>query len=428
MGVLAVGLVALLPLVALAVLAFSRPSSALLPLTVPYQQSGILSYSADADPGPAYPGNRAVTGDPIFAHVISVVRFRFAYLFHAAGAHSLAGRASISATVASTSGWRRTLQLGSPTSFRGDRAAVTADLDLSSLLGLLRRVEATTAVNGTYTLTLVPHVTGAGRLDEMRLHTAFSPRIQFSLNRLELQPVTSGSGATSTTPFAPSAAGSLTGRRDQPLSISLKIARLPVAAARWIALGGIALVVCAMLGALAFMRRRTRDDSAAILSRYGRMIVPVAQVWQLPGVAVIDVEDIEALVRIAELYDRSVLHEATAEGESFWVADESGLFRYALWVAEYAEEEPLEYQVGNGYVEEPAAEAEIWASQGEQPVAGSANGQQEWAPEPAAEAEIWASQGEQPVAGSANGQQEWAPEPAPQTLLWESSGAHNGVN
>jgi hypothetical protein len=37
----------------------------------------------------------------------------------------------------------------------------------------------------------------------------------------------------------------------------------------------------------------------------------------------------EALARIAEHYERSILRERTAEGDVFWVTDESGQFRYA---------------------------------------------------------------------------------------------------
>jgi signal peptidase I len=334
-GIVAIGLVALLPFVALALLAFTRPSTALLPFNVPYRQSGRLSYSATAVPGPAYPGDRAVTGDPLFTHVISAVELRFGYLFHTAARHSLTGKASLYGTLASTSGWQATLALGPPTYFRGNRTLVAARLDLTSLLALMRRVETTTAVSGSYTLTLVPHVSVAGSLDGLPLRTTFSPRIQFSLNQLEVQPVVSGGGSVAggqspASLFAPYASGSVTGKRYQPLYLSLKVARLPVATARWIALGAIAIVVCVLLAILAFAAPRPRDESAAIRARYGRLIVPVARVWQLPGIAVIDVADMEALVRIAEHYDRSILHETDDESEAFWVTDESGQFRYAV--------------------------------------------------------------------------------------------------
>ncbi len=374
-GVLAIGLVALLPFVALALLAFTRPPTARRPFKVPYMQSGTFSYSANAAPGPTYAGDRAVTGDPLFTHVLNEVDLRFAYLFHTATRHSLTGKASLSTTIASTSGWQTTLALGPPTYFRGDHALLTATLDLSSLVALMQRVETTTKVSGTYTLTITPHVSATGSLDLMPLHTTFSPAIQFSVSEGEVQPVVSGGGSlaagqSSASAFAPSAPGSVTGRRYQPLFLSLGVARLSVATARTIALSAIAILVCALLATLAliqpilaFVRQRRRYEPAAILARYGRLIVPVARVWQLPGVAVIDVADMEALVRIAAHYDRSILHETTDWGEAFWVTDESGQFRYAVWACaadgEAVEEGPLNDLVSEVYADELALEGAV---------------------------------------------------------------------
>ncbi len=346
LGVLAVGLLALLPFLALALLAFTRPTTALLPANVPYRQSGALSYSADATPGPAYPGNRAVTGDPLFTHVLSSVDLRYSYRFHTAAEHSLAGSAALYANVSSTSGWQTTLPLGSATHFHGDRALVTAQLDLPSLLALMQRVETTTAVGGAYTLTIAPHVRTAGSVGGAPLHTTFSPQVQFSINQREVQPIASAGGSpaggtlaggqSATSRFVQSSAGSATGKVDQPLYLSFKFTQLSVATARWIALGGIAFVSGILLLTLAFIRPRGwREEPAAIQARYGRMIVPVERVWQEPGVAVIDVSDMDSLVRIAERYERSILHEATDEGDAFWVTDESGQFRYAIGAPAY---------------------------------------------------------------------------------------------
>jgi hypothetical protein len=84
-----------------------------------------------------------------------------------------------------------------------------------------------------------------------------------------------------------------------------------------------------MLLVLAFMRPRRTDEAQAILARHGRSIVEVERVWQLPGTPVIDVADIDALVRIAEHYERTILFETAGEQDAFWVTDESGQFRYA---------------------------------------------------------------------------------------------------
>jgi signal peptidase I len=341
-GVLAIGLVALLPFVALALLAFTRPPSERRPYKIPYKQSGVLSYSAVAPPGPVYADDRAVTGDPLFTHVLRAVEMRFAYTFHTAAAHSLAGKASLSATIASTSGWQHTFTLGAPTHFRGDHTVATGTLDLTSLLALLQNVEDTTKMRGTYTLAITPHVSANGVSDLVPVHAAFSPEVKFTLDETELQPVASagsspGAASSSAPQFASSSSGSVTGTRNEPLFLPLGFARPSVATARTIALSANAILTCALLAILALLRPilalvrpRDRDEVACIRSRYGHLIIPVAHVSQLPGVAVIDVADMDALARIAEHYDRSILCEVTEEGHAFWVADESGQFRFVL--------------------------------------------------------------------------------------------------
>jgi hypothetical protein len=77
----------------------------------------------------------------------------------------------------------------------------------------------------------------------------------------------------------------------------------------------------------------------------------------------------DALARIAEHYDRSILHEATADGDAFWVADESGQFRYALGApAHGADYEPAgEAWPADGQLDAPAwpadgqAEPQAWS-------------------------------------------------------------------
>ena len=329
--VLAVGLIALLPFAMLAVLAFTRPSTKLHAVPVPYKQSGKFSYSADAAPGPAYPANRAVTGDPLFTQVLNDVNVRFGYLFAGAAKHSLSGKASLAATLTSTSGWTTTFPLGSTTYFRGDRGGVSATVDLASLRALIKSVEKTTQVTGSYTLTIDPHVSVTGKLDHIPLSATFSPLLEFSVSDLELKPTVGGSASAATASvFRPSASGSVASKGYEPLFLSFKVARLPVATARTIALIGIALVIAAMIAIFALLRLRVgpRDEASSIRARYDHMIVPVAHVAQPAGSSVVDVAGMEALVRIAEHYDRSILHETTAG--AFWVTDESGRFRYTL--------------------------------------------------------------------------------------------------
>jgi signal peptidase I len=341
-GALTVAAFASVPVLLFAAFAFTRPTTGSRPFTVPYRQSGTFSYSAAASSGPTYPSGQAVTGEPLFTHVIDAVELRFAYRFGASAVHSVAGTISLGATVASTNGWQSTLELAPPQRFHGDRALVSARLDLTSLLATLRRVENTTDVGGSYTLTLQPRVSTAGSVSAIPLLTTFSPRLQFSLDPLELEPVVSSAAAAAGAEGAPAAgapppaslfthlaSGSLSGERREPLFVSLGLIHVSVAVARWLALGAIELLCILLLAALLLLRPRPRAESEHICAKYGQLIVEVARVLQPPDIAVIDVASIDALVQLAERYERSILYERGAASEAFWVSDESGQFRYA---------------------------------------------------------------------------------------------------
>jgi signal peptidase I len=362
-GVLTIGLLALLPFLALALLAFTHPLTTRRAVNIPYKQSGKLSYSADEAPGPAYPAGRASTGEPLFTNVLHAVGVRFEYQFESAAEHAVTGKASLSAKITSTSGWHTTLALGAPTYFRGDHALVTGTLDLGSLVALIQSVETTTKVRGTYALTIAPRVNADGRVGHAPLKATFAPEIKFSVVEGEFKPegtsessgairpaaTGSSSGSESSAPnqFAPSTSGSVTGSQKEPTSLPLGIVRPSDATMRAVALGAIAIILGVLLATLALLRAkvarfapRQRDEGASILARYRHLIVPVARIWPLPGVPVIDVSDMDALVRIAEHYERSILHEASPEGESFWVTDESGQFRYTLGAPAPAPRQP----------------------------------------------------------------------------------------
>ncbi len=366
-SVLMVAATVLMPFLLLALLAFTRSSSARLPVKVPYQQAGTLSYTAQAPPGPVYPENRAVTGDPLFTQVVRAAEIHFNYLFESNAPHALAGKLTLDATVASTSGWQNTFALGPPAYFHGDHGVISAPLSVTSLLALMERFKIATGASGSYTVTISPHVSSTGTIGRLPLHTTFSPQFPFQITTGEIQPTVAGAPASATaaaqpspSQFTQSQSGSASAEHSQALDLNLGFVHVPVAGARVFSLVAILLIIASLIAARVLIRPRRREESATIQSRYRRMIVPVDRVWQLPGVAVIDVTDMEALARIAEHYDRSILHETTAEGDAYWVTDESGHFRYALnpQVPEpaegYAGEHPLTRLVNEARTEEMA--------------------------------------------------------------------------
>ena len=245
------------------------------------------------------------------------------------------------------------------------------------MVALVHRVETLTEASGSYTLTLVPHVHVSGKVGTMPLHTTYTPDIKFSLSRVEVQPLISEAVAAEgaeAAAFSPSQAGSTEGKRDQPLYVSFGVAHMTVSSARRIGLIGLALIGYALLIALALVRPRYPDEASAIQARYGRLIVPVERVWPLPGVPVIDVADMDALVRIAGHYERSILHEVTPEGDAFWVTDESGQFRYPVGGQRVAAPEEFIEQPtgvlfqGEQAPEEPGLEEAVFGEQPTPPI------------------------------------------------------------
>jgi signal peptidase I len=339
------------PAVILAIVSFAQPARTKHPYTIPYQQSGRFAYSSDTSQSAAYPTGHLGTGDPIFTQIVHQITVRFRYTFRAPSGHSVRGMIALDANVVATSGWHETLQLVQAQPFRGDTAQVVSPLDVHAVLGTIASLEKTTGVSSSYTLTLAPMVTVNGSIAAQPLTTSFRPgaftpamvvplttsympTLAFSLTPLEMQTV-GAAGANAAVAAAvttnPSAVASVTTTTLSAAYLSLGPLHVRVVDMRWLALLAIAFVILGVIATALLARGQARDERSRILARYGHWIVPVARVWQEPGVAVIDVNDMDALVRIADRYDRAILHEHDPiDGDAFWVTDESGQYRYAV--------------------------------------------------------------------------------------------------
>ena len=69
-------------------------------------------------------------------------------------------------------------------------------------------------------------------------------------------------------------------------------------------------------------------EAESILARYRSLLVQVAHVRDPSTQRVVVVSDMAALVRIAERYDRMILHERIGGRESYFVAEDGVLYRY----------------------------------------------------------------------------------------------------
>jgi hypothetical protein len=336
MRLLTVGAFVLAPLTALAILAYSKPTLAPAPATVPYTQRGTFSYSAATAPGPVYPSGRASTGEPLYLALAHTLSVRYAYRFKAAARHSVSGVGSLDARITSSTGWKQNVQIQKPRRFSGDTVTLSGTLDLAMLPSLIRNVETASGVSGAYTLELVPHVRIKGAVGGFPLQARLGSPLSFSLTDRELQPSPDSSKPAT-------GAGSTHGTRLMPASIPFKVARLDVAKARTIASRGLTAAICALLGcglALRLGGTRRVGAVAAIESRYRRWVVPVAHVLQPAPSQLVEMSDMAALARLAERYDRMILHESSELGDTFSVAEDGVLYRFAIPAPAQARPEP----------------------------------------------------------------------------------------
>ncbi len=91
-----------------------------------------------------------------------------------------------------------------------------------------------------------------------------------------------------------------------------------------------------LLGGLALATGRRRDDGdehERILARYGQLLLPVSSRsghWE----HVIELADMEALVRVAEHQGKLILHVTEANERFFAVEDGSTVYRYRVHAPE----------------------------------------------------------------------------------------------
>jgi signal peptidase I len=315
----------------LSMIALAQPTQTTAPYHVDYSQSGTFSYSGAAKQGAAYPSGRLRTGDPVFLRLVRAARLAFTYRFTSPVPHRVHGTAGLVAQLASTTGWSRTVTLAPPTRFAGDTVTVHGTMNMRSLATLIASLESSTQVVSSYTVTLTPTVHVDGAAGTLPVHTQFTPQMSFSLTSHELEPtlpnsVGHPSTPNPTNPITPKASGSVAGSRMRPVSIL----GVPVDTARTISLAGLVVALCILGFAFRPGRIKVRtSETEKLRNRYRSMVVPVAGV-QEPSVVqrVVDVADMDALVKIAARYDRMILHEEGEESDAYSVADDGVLYRF----------------------------------------------------------------------------------------------------
>jgi signal peptidase I len=324
LGVLGLSVVALGATVGL--LAARQPAERTIAEPGLYVQHGAFAVSAPAPVGAVYQLPSLDASDPIFLKLVHKLDVRFGYRLRSPAPVSVTGTAKLDAVLSDGNGWQRRFALAPSRRFRGSHVTLVGTLWLPSLLNAIRQFETGTGEHYTaYHLELGPHVRLRGVVGGRLVRETFAPKLSYDLDALRLQlahpPASAGSNALVRS-------RATAGSRLAASTLHLFGRRLGVASARRLALVTLGAGLVATLASGAFFLRRRRDDElAAIERRYGDLIVAVAAGVR-PQAPERRVATMEALVRIAERYDRLVLHEERDGLHSFLVDDAGLVYRY----------------------------------------------------------------------------------------------------
>ena len=293
---------------------------------VDYQHSGAFSYSANAGRSVVYPDGEVSTGEPLYVNLLEQLEVGFDYELRSDAVTSAKGDAALVAELKGASGWKKSFRLQEPTGFSGT-AELRGTIDIAKLQRLITRLGAMTGVPDTFTLVVRPEVKVEGTVAGRTVDAEFSPELGMSVDASQLKVVQQNGDDDA---YATTEKASVAVTRSRPNTIALPGMQIAVPQARTIAslaAGASLLVLLVLLIPVLRRRRSLPDEAAKIEMRYRRWLIPVASRNTADLTSSVRVQSFDALVSLAEQYERMILHERTSEGHTYFV-EEGGVAYY----------------------------------------------------------------------------------------------------
>ena len=300
--------------------------------TVPalYTHEGTFSYHAATEADPVYPSGVVTTRAPVFTRLVDDLELAFRYLLSTRVPDRLRGTIELDAVVSDTSGWTRTLPVAPSRRFSGDAVTAAGTFDVQEFEELVESARTLTeAPLASITVNVRPVVHVTGEVGETPVDESFAPVLTLSNDGTTLRPVPARDAQPDAAPpYDPRR--EVSGRETVARPLGLGPLSLGVADARRIALLGILVsLVVVGLGGLLVARARNDGSAARIARKYGARIVPAratvpAERW------VTELDDMDALVRIADAYERVILHLVENGDDVYLVDDGVAVYRYRV--------------------------------------------------------------------------------------------------
>lgn len=315
------GAVGLLMFAVLAAVAWSASGTTTKTVPALYAHEGAFSYAADVEPGPVYPSGAIATGMPVFTRIADDLQVAFRYRLATEEEADVRGTVALDAVVTDASGWQRIFPVSPRRTFAGTDVAARGTFDVRAFEELLQSArELTAAPLASIAVELRPSVLVSGTVGETPVQESFRPVLTLAYDGSTLRPLPARDAQPGAEPpYGPRRVQS--GRETVVTPLALGPFWLPVADARTISTFGILVsfvVLCA--GGLLLARAGRGRLPSGVGRKYADRIVSAHAIVP-PERWVTEIDDMDALVRIADTYERVILH-VVERGEDVYLVDD----------------------------------------------------------------------------------------------------------
>ena len=337
--------------------AYIAPTVVARPQVVSYAQDGHFGYQATVPKSVLYPDGRVTPGNPVAYPPAQTFEVTFTYHLQVPSGKSIGGTAALTTTVVSTSGWSQRLPGPSSITFHGSTVSLAQTVNVAQLFSTIGQVSAMTHDSSdTYEVIATASVHAVGMVGSHSILASDAPSLTFVVQPAWLQlakPMTSSLVAY----LNPVHTGSMTAASVGANSLAAFGGQIPVSTAR---LFGPALLLLLGVGLLIVLRvqrqaERAMAEPTRIARQYASLLISVDALPFSPSSRSIRVGSMEGLVRLADQYERIILHAVGEDGCHIYLLENAGESYYfsAQENSEASTASRDEYTVGQEVVTPP---------------------------------------------------------------------------
>lgn len=319
----------------LTIASFAQPLVRSVTADAPYEHEGRFSYGADVPVSPVYPNGKVEAGRPVFLKLVDELSFTFDYSLRTRAEQTVKGEALMFARVSGATGWKKVIPVARLKSFKGDGVRLEGTLNLRDVQRLSQEVQAITGLpESAQTVELVSRIDLEGDVAGSEIAEQFQPLLSFSMDAYQMKveaPAPQDGALEPSTPLTKTQPGAVKISEIRPNSIDLLGVSLDVRSLRVTGTAMLLLGLLCLAGLwVRVAKRESLDEASQIAQDYSEYLIPVASMQRQPQNDAVQVKSMQALARLAEVYERMILHHEADGAHSFLVEADGVMYCYRV--------------------------------------------------------------------------------------------------